>query len=133
MDSVSNQHKYYLNNREKVLAYKKEFYADKIKKYAPFKNLRIRGVLHPFSTKLLKHSIDNDKLLIYDNNEMLTRDKFIELYSIDIKTKMNACIMNDLGTEIKHLFSEHSSLDECFELINNGNYLILQFDNFKKN
>lgn len=133
METISKQQKYYLNHRDKVLEYKKELYADKIKKYAPFKNIRIRNVLHPFSTKILKHAIDTNKLLFYDNSNVITKQTFVETYEVDIKTYMRAYILNHLGTEIIHEIDKNSIIDDCLDMLNAGNYLVIQFDNFKKN
>lgn len=123
MNTSQRQKKFYQNNREKVLAYKKDFYAEKTKKYAPFKKLYIYGVKKNFSNLLIKRAIDNNKLLIYDDC-IFDIKEFTEQYTILIPSYCLAKFINyDASEEIN--IDNTFTLDMCNEYFNKNYDLLL--------
>jgi len=60
------QQKFYKNNREKVLAYKKEHYAKKSNKMVIdlFKNIQLKGKTKSESRKMIKNAIEAGNIVI---------------------------------------------------------------------
>lgn len=63
---ASSQQKFYQNNRDKVLAYKKEHYAKKSnkKEFEMFKNIQIKGKTKSESNKIIKTAIATQSIVI---------------------------------------------------------------------
>jgi len=63
---LTSQQKFYHNNREKVLAYKKEHYAKKSNKkiFDLFKNIQLKGKTKSESRKIIKTAIDAGAIVI---------------------------------------------------------------------
>ena len=80
-DDMSDQAKYYRNNKEKVLAYKKMFYAQKTLKYNNVRSITIKGISKLSSNKILKKAIDIDrlKICVYNQKNELTTTTYNNL------------------------------------------------------
>jgi len=69
------QQRFYQNNREKVLAYKKQHYAKKTNKEAIdlFKSIQLKGKTKSESRKIIKTAIEAGEIVIVaPNNELQT-------------------------------------------------------------
>lgn len=78
--------KYYHNNRDKVLEYKKQFYKNKTYRFQSVKKVQIKGLSKLESRKYLKEKITQNELgiiIVTDNGETkeLCYDEFLEQYS----------------------------------------------------
>jgi hypothetical protein len=99
--------KYYYSHKDKVLAYKKDFYAKKMAKYSYFKNIKIKNISKRQSNEIIKTAIDLNILTILLGEECkeYQLSVFIELY----KFKDFSIIEIDCQfiKEEGHLFYEH--------------------------
>lgn len=87
------QAKYYKNNKDKVLSYKKEFYRKKVEKYEPFKNIQINSFSKSQSNKLIRFSIDNNLLLLCYDSKLISIEEFSKNYHFPFKTIVKSFIM----------------------------------------
>jgi len=74
--------KHYSANREKILDYKKEYYAEKIRYTKQFRNLKLKDVSKSISNHTIKSAISNMACFISTNGQNLTPQEFYEQYSI---------------------------------------------------
>lgn len=132
MEIYKCQREYYHNHKQRILEEKRIYYINKTIKYAPFKLVRLRDVSFYISTKLIKYAIDNGRLLIIDDDEALTQDNFVEKYSINKKTLMDAYILDNSTKTCIHSINSNSTYEDCSQMIEDGHYLVLQMDTFKK-
>lgn len=132
MEIYKKQRDYYHNHKARILEEKRVYYLNKTIKYAPFKLVGLRDVSFYFSTKLIKKAIDNGRLLIIDDDEAFTQDDFVENYSINKKTFMDAYILDNSTKNCIHSINKDSSYEECSQMIEDGYFLVLQMDTFKK-
>lgn len=74
--------KHYSANREKILDYKKVYYAEKIRYTRQFKNLKLKDVSKSLSNHTIKSAINNMACFISINGENMTPKEFYEQYFI---------------------------------------------------
>jgi len=74
--------KHYSANREKILDYKKEYYAEKIRYTKQFKNLKLKNMSKSISNHLIKSAISNMACFIFVDGQNLTPQEFYTKYSI---------------------------------------------------
>ena len=87
MTTMNSASKFYYNNRDKVLDYKKQFYFEKTKYIKQFKNLRFVAKSKSITNSILKSALDknNDSekiLILIDNNELIPYTEFYDKYTI---------------------------------------------------
>lgn len=115
MTDMNSASKFYYNNRDKVLDYKKQFYFEKTKYIKQFKNLRFISHSKSATNIKIKEALDknndSDKILILiDKNDPISYTDFYDKYTI----KNN-------GLSKKHIdnFSE-ITIDWGYTYIHNG-------------
>lgn len=74
--------KHYSANREKILDYKKEYYAEKIRYTKQFKNLKLKDISKSVSNHHIKSAISNMACFISANGQTMTPKEFYDQYSI---------------------------------------------------
>jgi hypothetical protein len=74
--------KHYATNRDKILDYKKEYYAEKIKYAKQFQNLKLKGHSKNISNHTIKSSINNISCFILVKDITMTPQEFYDQYSI---------------------------------------------------
>jgi hypothetical protein len=74
--------KHYSANREKILDYKKIYYAEKIRYTKQFKNLKLKDLSKSISNHLIKSAISNMACFIFANGQNLTPQEFYDKYFI---------------------------------------------------
>jgi len=74
--------KHYATNRDKILNYKKEFYAKKVKYHNQFKNIKLKQQSKIISNHIIKSSINNNSCFILVNGSTMTPQEFYEKYII---------------------------------------------------
>ncbi len=130
MDTQSHQAKYYHNNKEKVLEYKKEYYYNKIKKYEPFKNIFIYNIKKSHSNVIIKRAINHNKLLINIGNNIFNINEFIETHKVFLPTNCLAHFINQDDSEFipitKDFPHQHwcEYFDKNYKLLINLNSII---------
>lgn len=86
------QARFYQNNREKVLAYKKEHYAKKSNKYAIdlFKQIQLKGKTKSESRRIIKTAINAGEIVIKymtpDSLTTLTPQQWIDNQRLTVRT-----------------------------------------------
>lgn len=85
LTSKESAYKFYNENTDKILAYKKAWYAAKTKKYHLFSNIKIKGFPKQKSNGIIKKAIDNNILHIIlfagDECKKFSLEEFIKLYT----------------------------------------------------
>lgn len=71
--------KFYKNNRETILAYKKNCYIEKTKYINQFNNIKLKNKSKRFTNNFIRSNVD---FLIKINEQLLTPIEFYEQYSI---------------------------------------------------
>jgi hypothetical protein len=74
--------KHYSANREKILDYKKEYYAEKIRYTKQFKSLKLKDISKSISNHTIKSAISNMACIISANGKNMTPKEFYDQYSI---------------------------------------------------
>ena len=74
--------KHYATNRDKILDYKKEFYAEKIKYTKQFQNLKLKGQSKNISNHTIKTTVHNLTCFVLVNGSTMTPKDFYDQYSI---------------------------------------------------
>lgn len=74
--------KHYAANRDKILDYKKEYYAEKIKYTKQFQNLKLKGQSKNISNHTIKSAINNISCFILVNDTTMTPQEFYDQYDI---------------------------------------------------
>lgn len=69
MSTISSQSKFYQTNKDKVLAYKKQYYQEKNKSVIALKQFQIIGLLRSNSNKILKKAYENGNFYITATNQ----------------------------------------------------------------
>lgn len=109
--------KYYNTHKDKVLLYKKEWYCNKTKNYAFFKNIKIKGYSKRQSKEIIKEAINKNilrlSLIAGDEFKEYSLDEFMNLYNFkDFSIIELDCFASQYIKEECHYFHEHlSSLD----------------------
>jgi len=74
--------KHYATNRDKILDYKKEYYAEKIKYTKQFQPIKLKGQPKLLSNKLIKTAVKTLACFIVVNDKTYTPNEFYDAYSI---------------------------------------------------
>jgi hypothetical protein len=74
--------KHYSTNREKILDYKKIYYAEKIRYTKQFKSLKLKEMSKSISNHLIKSAISNMACFISANGQNMTPKEFYDQYHI---------------------------------------------------
>jgi len=87
MIAINSASKFYYNNKDKVLDYKKKFYLEKTKYIKQFKNIRFlshaKSATNSIIKKALEKNNDSEKILILiDSHEIIPYTEFYDKYEI---------------------------------------------------
>ena len=74
--------KHYSANREKILDYKKEFYAEKVKYRKQFQNIKLKEQSKRQSNEIIKHAINGLSCFILVNGITMNPQEFYQQYTI---------------------------------------------------
>ena len=74
--------KHYSANRDKILDYKKEYYAEKIKYRKQFQSVKLKGQNKNVSNHIIKTAIDSLACFVLVNSETMNPEEFYNKYSI---------------------------------------------------
>lgn len=74
--------KHYSANRDKILDYKKEYYAEKIKYTKQFQPIRLKGQSKGVSNHIIKTAVNGLCCFVLVNGSTMTPQEFYNQYSI---------------------------------------------------
>jgi hypothetical protein len=74
--------KHYATNRDKILDYKKEYYAEKIKYTKQFQNIKLKEKSKRESNEIIKDAINGLSCFILLDGKSLTPQEFYDQYTI---------------------------------------------------
>ena len=94
MSTISSQSKFYQTNKDKVLAYKKQYYQKKNKAYIALKKLHIQNISKRESDKIIKTAIDNNNINIRVLGDYYELDEFIDNYNIHKNLLVTGIVSN---------------------------------------
>lgn len=74
--------KHYSANRDKILDYKKEYYAEKIKYRKQFQSVKLKGQSKNMSNHIIKTAVDSLACFVLVNGINMTPKEFYDEFSI---------------------------------------------------
>jgi hypothetical protein len=84
MTSHRNEYysKHYEANRDKILDYKKEFYAEKVKYRKQFQNIKLKGISKIDTNRIIKKAINNLACFVETDGKTMTPQELYDAYDI---------------------------------------------------
>jgi hypothetical protein len=84
MTSLRNEYysKHYEANRDKILDYKKQFYAEKVKYRKQFQNIKLKGFSKIDSNRIIKKAISTSVCFVETDGKTMTPQEFYDAYDI---------------------------------------------------
>lgn len=76
--------KHYATNRDKILDYKKEYYAEKVRYRNQFKPIKLKGISKRQSNEMIKNAIGGNSIACFIdiNNQIFTPKELYDQYTI---------------------------------------------------
>lgn len=113
--TISSHAKFYNNNKDKILAYKKQYYQNKHKEEIILKHFKINVLSKRVSNNVLKYAFRNNLIVINIENDNANNDydchtytfkEFIDKYDINGILSCEAGIFKDGGMDGELILSD---------------------------